>query len=189
MPGNRPIRFSIYTALATALVFTIIFPQMAKASPSPVTVNFSGSSICEVPSPFSGLCFGAETVTGSFEFDPATDSVIGSWAFSFSIGFTLSAFQGDQAIVSEFRPGVLNFFFTDGADFIDLDYAEPIAPGALALDGSLQLCGAGPQDCSTGNFVSGIVPEPSSFSLLALGGVGFLGLAVFGRRFREIRSA
>lgn len=182
MSGNRLAGFSIYTVAAAALLCALILPPIAKAGPAPVIVNFAGNSICEAPSRFSGACFGAESVTGNFEFDPATDSVVGSWSFSFSVGLTLSSSQGDQAIVTQPSSNVENFFFTDGFNYIDLDYGSPIAPGALAQDGSLLLCGVGLQDCSTGRFVPGIVPEPPPL-LLALGGLGFLGLAGFCRRY------
>lgn len=168
MPRNRSVRFAMY--IAAAVFCTFLLPCAAHAGPAGITtVNFSGSSTCETPSPFSGLCFGAEDVTGSFDFDPATDSVVGSWSFSFSVGFTLSSFQGDQVFVTNPQSNVVNFFFTDGFNYIDLDYGNPIASGVLALDGSLQLCGVGPQDCSTGAFTTGIVPEPPTLLLVLLG--------------------
>lgn len=174
MRGNQLVRFVICAGFA---VFFCVFvsPQAAHAGPLGITtVNFSGSSVCEAPSPFSGACFGAEDVTGSFQFDPSTNSVVGSWSFSFSIGFTLSSAQGDQAGVAQFQPGVDNFFFTDGFDYIDLDFKDPIAPGDLALDGSLQICGIGPEDCSTGVFTTGIVPESSTLPLLGIGALALL---------------
>jgi hypothetical protein len=185
MFGNRPVRCALCIAVA-AMFCAFVLPQTSHADPVGITtVNFSGSSVCEFASPFSGFCFGAEDVTGSFEFNPATNSIVGSWSFSFSIGFTLSGAPGDQmdqAFVAQVQPNIDNFFFTDGADFIDLDYAIPIAPGALALDGSLQLCGAGPQDCSGGVFTSGIVPEPSTLSVLILGALALFNLYSLRRR-------
>lgn len=185
MSGNRLAHFATYAAMA-AFFCAFVFSQTTHAAPVPVTtVNFSGSSVCEIPSPFSGACFGAEDVTGSFEFNPATNSVVGSWSFFFSVGFTLSSFQDDQVFVTQPQPNIDNFFFTDGFNYIDLDYASPIAPGALALDGSLQLCGVGPQDCSIGAFTTGIVPEPSTLPLVLIGGV----LGLFSLRSLRRRSS
>lgn len=151
-----------------AILSFVSFP--ARASATPVTINFSGNAICVAPSPFGGQCDAQGTFSANFQFDPSTQSIVGAWsaaASPLSGGFPFASSDGTGAVFFEVFHGEDLFDFS--GEGIELQLFFNPANLQIPVAATVSVCENNPADCSVGEFTSGVSPEPSSLLLLATG--------------------
>lgn len=166
------------------LFFLCLFILPATASATPVSINFSGEAVCVAPT-LDGDCGAEGNFTATFQFDPATDSIVGAFSATSSdltSGFPFASpdVPGSTASVQAFNG---EDFFDFSGEGIDLELVFSTQNLKIPVAASVQVCLSNPGDCSVGEFVSGVSPEPSSLLLLA---TGLLGLGPFLLRRRLV---
>ena len=151
------------------------------ASANPVNINFSGDAVCAAPAA-DGLCDAQGIFTATFQFDPATASLVGAWSATSSEltgGFPFASSDGIGSVFFQVFRGDDVFDFS--GESIDLQLIFSPANLQIPFAATVSVCISNVADCSVGKFISGVSPEPSSLLLLA---TGLLGLSPFLRRRR-----
>ena len=203
MSSPRLIRRAVYT-LAAAAFCLMFLPRPAAADGTDiVTIAFSGTS-CLVS---GSTCTGSDVVTGTYNVNDVTNTVVGSWSFSTPDGTIIGSLDDPAAPSSSqgFPAGSnlfdfetsnseyaiqLDFSGLDGALLTGPDTTEYVGQGIAPYPPSLWI------DLQTGqtfDFLSGsasvvATPEPSSIALL---GIGLFGLFILRRKrsFSRFRTA
>jgi hypothetical protein len=187
--SKRNIASRLMVMLAAIVLCTLGMPRSASADDADVvTLSFAGTVSC------GASC--TDPITGTYSFDPDTDSFVGPWSFTSALG-TLSSsgsfpFAGTEASSGQGFAGTFQLL-----DFASGDLGLQLAfDGADGFDGSLitsalmTLTGtysdpsmfANEDTGFTADILSGsstvisATPEPSSILLLGLGIAGLFGL-------------